>query len=117
MKVSDTQEMLNYLHLKLVDSESSRRNLNYMRKNIKSLRDAWIAHSLEDAPASQVTVFHLRDCIVFCGNIIKISKLVLLGVNWNPKYHWRTSLRCSQFFVDRYEKGFVFQIPSTNPTE
>lgn len=107
VSASQTQEYLKSLHVLLGEDVSRRKNLGNLRRNLKELRDNWLAHSLNDAAPSKVTAALVRDGMVFCAITIRRGWLALCGTNWRPKDSWKRSLKDAQLFWDRHEKGFT----------
>lgn len=90
----------------MLGTKSNDRNISELHPKLFRLRDQWLAHSLSFASPSEVNPFLVRDCLVFCGIAIKLSKLLLLGAHWHPQDSWRPAIKHAQNFWDRHEKGF-----------
>ncbi len=90
----------------LVEDKNSKSTLIHHRAAVKDFRDRVIAHSMSHLPYGGVTLFQLRDCVVFLSACAVDSLLLLKGTSWNPKERWRIELNDAKIFWNRYEQGF-----------
>jgi hypothetical protein len=94
------------LRVLLLNDDPSKRNISQLKPKLFDLRNDWLAHSLQNPKPSRVNPVLIRDGLVFCGQAIKLSRLLFAGLDWSPRYSWRKAIRNAQDFWNRHERGY-----------
>jgi hypothetical protein len=91
------------------------RDVVWLRKILRELRDNNLAHAIDPGAGDLPNVYNIRDGLVLTANLVRNMSVMIAGLNWDPKFVWRTSLRKSKRFWDRYEQGFEISLPPLHP--
>ena len=93
---------------RLQDKASAKaRNVIWLRKLIRELRDRNLAHALDWTDGKRPRVYDVRDGLVLTADLVRKLELMIKGNNWDPREVWKLSLEKAQNFWDRYEQGFI----------